>query len=874
MRPGWRPTPPTSGGRGAGLRGADLGLEGRLRCPFLDRLQAAGRASLRPLGGGRLGRRPGRPGRAPQPSPARRALGRQRADLLVDLRGRRRPRRFPKLEEAIVALPLCRLLPDLAGPELEHLRRLARPRGARAAADLAADRDRQGLPRAARWRRTRRAAPGLQISLGGLLGVAVGVKEGLELNLLGLVIGVDPLAARDQAAGPGAAGGELRRRMACLGGRMKERPMAPGHDQLNQLRVFWAVAHSDSLTRAAKQLGVTQPALSQQLAKLEHALGGQLFDRVNNQLVLTDAGRFLLRKAEIVLAEIDEAEAGLADYNMGRRRRISVGALASLARTIVPDAYRLALAASARPRARPARAGPRGGAGAALRPQPADRDPVAGLARRQPDLVHAGSSSRSDPYVFAVPRGLDLGCVIDPEWDLTAEQRRVLNRTIQFNFGNLHNQRIDEWYRRVLPRHQVAAWCRTYESALALVQAGLGVALVPQLCTQLGGRPAYDVDLHAVPGMERPIVALVPPQYRRAQPFAIFLECLQARAAADGPAAARAGAAVPRRRPTRRPKPRPRHKPWAMAAKSGQPDRRDATSPRPAPVAGSATQQGDDHDEEVLAGPEGRDDPGEHGSHDVPAGSGLSSCVEPPPAGHPAMRVRVLGAAAGGGFPQWNADSEACRRARRGDPAARPATQASIALSVDGQRWILVNASPDLRQQIEANPCLQPTRGLRSSPIAAVVLTNADVDAVAGLLHLARRHAVRASTPIARVLARARPQPDLRGGRTASSCRGGRWSPRRARDLAATPRACRWGSTVRPVSGTRQAAALSGGRRGDRARYGGDRTATRWGWRSRLGGRRMVYLANCARITDCRCASGSPAPTCCSWTARCGATTR
>ena len=112
---------------------------------------------------------------------------------------------------------------------------------------------------------------------------------------------------------------------------------------LNQLRVFWAVAHSDSLTRAAKQLGVTQPALSQQLAKLESALGGQLFDRVNNQLVLSDAGRFLLRKAEIVLAEIDEAEAGLADFNMGRRRRISVGALASVARTIVPEAYRLAL---------------------------------------------------------------------------------------------------------------------------------------------------------------------------------------------------------------------------------------------------------------------------------------------------------------------------------------------------------------------------------------------------------------------------------------------------------------------------------------------------------------------------------------------------
>lgn len=100
------------------------------------------------------------------------------------------------------------------------------------------------------------------------------------------------------------------------------------------------------------------------------------------------------------------------------------------------------------------------------------------------------------------------------------------------------------------------------------------------------------------------------------------------------------------------------------------------------------------------------------------------------------MHVRVLGAAAGGGFPQWNANSEACRRARAGDPAAKPATQASIAVSADGRRWVLVNASPDLRQQIEATPSLHPREGLRSSPIRAVALTNGDVDAVTGLLHL------------------------------------------------------------------------------------------------------------------------------------------
>ena len=99
----------------------------------------------------------------------------------------------------------------------------------------------------------------------------------------------------------------------------------------------------------------------------------------------------------------------------------------------------------------------------------------------------------------------------------------------------------------------------------------------------------------------------------------------------------------------------------------------------------------------------------------------------------------VLGAGAGGGFPQWNSNSEACRRARAGDPYARPATQASIGVSTDGRRWFLINASPDLREQINRQPQLQPTEGLRSSPIAGIILTNGDIDAVAGLLHLRER---------------------------------------------------------------------------------------------------------------------------------------
>ena len=104
------------------------------------------------------------------------------------------------------------------------------------------------------------------------------------------------------------------------------------------------------------------------------------------------------------------------------------------------------------------------------------------------------------------------------------------------------------------------------------------------------------------------------------------------------------------------------------------------------------------------------------------------------------MRAIVLGSAAGGGFPQWNDNTAASRRARSGDPTARPRSQASLAVSANDRDWFILNASPDLRQQIEATPVLHPRDGLRSSPIAGVVLTGGDVDAIAGLLHLRERH--------------------------------------------------------------------------------------------------------------------------------------
>src|SRR3984893_1088977 len=99
----------------------------------------------------------------------------------------------------------------------------------------------------------------------------------------------------------------------------------------------------------------------------------------------------------------------------------------------------------------------------------------------------------------------------------------------------------------------------------------------------------------------------------------------------------------------------------------------------------------------------------------------------------------VLGAAAGGGFPQWNCNCNVCRLAWAGDKRVRPRTQASLAVTSDGRRWTLVNASPDLRAQIQATPQLHPREAARASPIAAVVLTGAEIDQTAGLLSLRAR---------------------------------------------------------------------------------------------------------------------------------------
>lgn len=103
-----------------------------------------------------------------------------------------------------------------------------------------------------------------------------------------------------------------------------------------------------------------------------------------------------------------------------------------------------------------------------------------------------------------------------------------------------------------------------------------------------------------------------------------------------------------------------------------------------------------------------------------------------------ALTAILLGAAAGGGFPQWNCRCRVCSLAWQGDPRAPRRTQASLAVSADGVRFAVIDAAPELREQVLATPALHP-RGPRESPIEAVVVTSGDVDRIAGLLSLRER---------------------------------------------------------------------------------------------------------------------------------------
>lgn len=295
---------------------------------------------------------------------------------------------------------------------------------------------------------------------------------------------------------------------------------------LHQLRIFLAVAHSRSLTRAAKLLNQTQPSLSQHIARLEESIGQLLFERGREQFSLTDAGRFLFERAEPIMADIDGVVAGLESYAKGMRGVLSVGALSSIARNLIPpvqvamaerfpdlefDVHELA-------------------PGEAIELLYARRLTVAVVAAgsvASSGLSFAQTEVLSDPYVLAVPCGLQLGQIKDPLHQLDTAPLRVLQSAILFTFGTQHQLRIAEWYQRFIPGHRAIGRVRSYELALAMVQAGRGVAVVPSLSACIGPDRRYDVTLYECGLEPRRIVAMTPSQYRATEPQASFIAGLR-----------------------------------------------------------------------------------------------------------------------------------------------------------------------------------------------------------------------------------------------------------------------------------------------------------------------------------------------------------
>jgi DNA-binding transcriptional LysR family regulator len=294
---------------------------------------------------------------------------------------------------------------------------------------------------------------------------------------------------------------------------------------LHQLRVFLTVAQSSTMTRASKQLGLAQPSLSKQLAGLEESVGTRLFDRGHNRMVLTDAGRVLVRHAQSVLREIDEAEAGLREFAAGKRAIVRVAGLNTVIKALLPDALMRC-----------------GGGASGLEVDIQEAAPGEVLEMLYSRQVHIGLIAADsvaqasvgfrqvaiveDPYVFAVPSSINLGVVTDLS-SVPADVGRLLNSCVQFNFGTQHTLRVQEWYQRVLPSHRIFAHCRTYEVALELVRAGLGVSLVPALTAFPPEGSLDGIELFATDHGRRRTVAILADQYLRLSPYKELVDALQ-----------------------------------------------------------------------------------------------------------------------------------------------------------------------------------------------------------------------------------------------------------------------------------------------------------------------------------------------------------
>ena len=310
-----------------------------------------------------------------------------------------------------------------------------------------------------------------------------------------------------------------------------------GNDiSMRKLQVFWAVSHTNSLTRAAKLLSLTQPTVSQQLAALEAALGNKLFDRVNSSIRLTEFGSLFLRHAESVLRAAQELEDMVTTFGRGQLQSVKVAGVPSALRALMPRVM------------------------SQLRAdhpmldfdihETSPADVLEMLYARRINLALLGSNSyrdlapgfaslaiADDPYVLVVPEALDLSGLSEPEAQLGAAELEQLRSTIHFAFGNIQGRQLQHWYDLIIPGNRAVARARSFEMVVELVRAGLGICVAPALSATSCAASLSGVKLYSLTLAPRQITAIVPKHYLHNEPYSFILESLTQAGAALPPIA-------------------------------------------------------------------------------------------------------------------------------------------------------------------------------------------------------------------------------------------------------------------------------------------------------------------------------------------------
>jgi molybdate transport repressor ModE-like protein len=298
---------------------------------------------------------------------------------------------------------------------------------------------------------------------------------------------------------------------------------AGGDVSVRRLQALWAIAHTGSITRAAKLLGVTQPSLSQQLAAFESSIGGRLFERRAGGVEPTELGASILARAEHILRSIQELEDSLTAAG-SLVQHLRIAGAGTVMRALLPHAIGRLGALIDRLDFDLNEAAP----GEVLEALYARRSTIGIVAAGSvPDTAIGFRQAPvvSDRYVLAVPERLDLGACAHVT-DLRPEERTLIGTTMQFVFGTNHSRRIQDWYDRILPGNRVLARVRSFETMIEMTRAELGVCIAPTLAFCDGAGSARGLRLYDIGLEPRRIVALYPSQYHASELHRTLLTAL------------------------------------------------------------------------------------------------------------------------------------------------------------------------------------------------------------------------------------------------------------------------------------------------------------------------------------------------------------